>query len=324
MKKNLRISLTLILMLGGYSSARGSEIDNVEFKNRFEAYKTKQRELPSDARQNAVNFRFVFVGGLVTESSPFYLKENVQALEFAGVPSSQIHLLFPASERSIDDNARELSKHIPTLNPDKKTLILIEHSKGAAELLAATLMNPEITRNATEIFLIQGAFTGSGFIDHALGVGRPINPKVPWTELGCLNFVQQLGKIIPNEGLRSLRTRDARWYWKNILKIKSKEAKEASPKIHYIRSWMRAENSSPALRCITWYTETAYGRTDGVHVFDEQLIPGIGQDLMALENVDHADFMNTQPLSRRDVSFRRALMWTILESVAQGLSSQSP
>lgn len=302
------------------SPARTAPLDSFVFSSAYGAYLGNDLQLPPAVRAGAAQTRFILVAGFLNEGMPCYFQENVQALRDGGVPASQIHILFPESGRGIEDNVAPLARQILQLTDhDDKRLVLIGHSKGAVELLAAAVLTPELARRASTILLIQGAFGGSGIADFIQDVGRPMSPQIPWQHAVWLWTSKAAGSVLNqaiNPGFSSLRRDYARAYWTNLLTRHARDIREVSPKVYYIRSYVHPDHAAPILNCTGWYLHTAYGPNDGLVEYDDQYVVGIGRDLATLE-ADHAGLTSGMPISHVSERVRRALMWTILHTVVE-------
>ena len=97
--------------------------------------------LPADVAANAKTLQFLFVKGFGQERYPEYFDKNIEALEGQGVPADHFHKFGPDSQDSIHRNSFRVEKEILSLirsHPDQK-LVVVAHSKGAAETLVAIL-----------------------------------------------------------------------------------------------------------------------------------------------------------------------------------------
>jgi len=106
--------------------------------------------LPPDVRAAARRYRYVFVAGFLNEGMrAVYFSDNRRALADAGVDRGAVHVLYPGSGRSVEDNIAELGRTLPALaaaGPEK--LVVIGHSKGAVEALGFALGSPAFVRAA--------------------------------------------------------------------------------------------------------------------------------------------------------------------------------
>src|SRR5262245_59081069 len=145
------------------------------FRSWFERQVKAPTPLPAAATAAARQYRYVFVAGFLNEGFQIgYFNENRKALVSAGVAPDAIHVVFPRSGNGVEDNVTELRRSIPELaarGPQK--LVLVGHSKGAVEALALVAAEPAFVRARVQaVFLVQGAFGGSGIADYITGSGH--------------------------------------------------------------------------------------------------------------------------------------------------------
>src|SRR5690606_2158487 len=90
--------------------------------------------------QAAGEVHYVLVAGFLNEGAKGYFRPVKETLLRYGVPKDHIHLISPPSNRAIRDGAQWLDGELRRLpifssSEDDPSIVLIGHSKGAAESL---------------------------------------------------------------------------------------------------------------------------------------------------------------------------------------------
>lgn len=269
--------------------------------------------------RNSQRFHFVFVGGFLNEGLPGYFSDNSNALLDAGVSRDRIHFIFPNSDHSVEENYIDLKWQLRELREsfdDGEKLILIGHSKGASEVLASILtMSQWSARWIEQVYLIQGAFGGSGVADYIRGKGRPVDKSLPWYQRLLFKNLS-LAAVILNwrvaKGFESLETEAAKAFWRSHLQKYSRGVSRLTDRIFYITASTHPEQMSKTLKWSGWYLESSYGRSDGLVLEKDQLLPELGFPLLNLE-ADHTDLTVSRPVSDQSAKVRFALTQTILD-----------
>ena len=146
-----------------FAQSSFQEIWDQEEKNGFVA---------ADA-QFLANKHVIFVAGILNEFADIinsYFTDNINAVIALGATYSYIG---PSSALSIPENAALLYEEINKIAQEvQKPIILVGHSKGAAEILHALYTHPELILNQSieRALLIQPAIGGSPLADNASGI----------------------------------------------------------------------------------------------------------------------------------------------------------
>jgi len=294
----------------------------------FERQVAAADPLPQDVLAAARRYRYVFVAGFLNEAfRSGYFNENRDALLAAGVGADAIHVVFPRSADAVAETAGHLRQQIPALagaGPQK--LILIGHSKGAAELLAFALGNAAFVRARIEaIFLVQGAIGGSGVADYITDAGHPLDDEMPAAARVAFAVAARGGKLLDGQldrGFQSLTHRQAAALWARLVPRQS-----PSDRIFYVRGHRKPAEVSKILSLTATYLSTYYGDNDGLVEVEDQWIPGLGRVLATLE-ADHMALTVARPVSgdgpavRR--AFTRALLMQLAGALAPAAASSSP
>ena len=299
------------------------------FRTWFERQVTTPTPLPAEARNAARQYRYVFVAGFLNEGfQGRYFNENQKALLDEGVKPDAIHIIFPRSAAGVEETVVFLGRAIPALaarGPQK--LVLVGHSKGAVEVLAFVASAAAfVDAHVQAVFLVQGAFGGSGIADYITGSGRPIDQRLPMRARTQMILAARGGKMLAtfiNSGFQSLTHRRAADLWDRLIPPAragaSGSASRLPPtlagKIFYIRGQRAPEKVSGVLAATAPYLRTYYGENDGLVEVADQWIPGAGE-LIATLDADHCALVVARPISAQSFGTRRAFTRALLMQIA--------
>jgi hypothetical protein len=309
-----------LLFWGG--TAAGPSVTADEFQGWFEAASQGELRIPKPAVRRARGFQYVFVGGFRVGRMPGYFAQNADELRALGVPRRSIHFLYPSSRRTVEENCGAVREELLRIAGDgTERLVVIAHSRGACDALAFALNEPEFVRDRVEaLFLIQGAFGGTGLADYVLGEGEPMDAQMPQVHRWLARAIGALERLLLKRGRHGGlvgMTRDAsRAYWNDLLEAHADAVPLVGPKVYYIESRARPADLALFQRAMAWYLGAYYGPNDGVVAVDDQTIPGIGKSLGVLE-AGHADLTRRFPATRSKRRLRRALIRSIVMTVSR-------
>jgi len=313
----------------------------------FERQVAAPRPLPQHVLEAARRYRYVFVAGFLNEAfRAGYFNENRDALLEAGVGTDAIHVVFPRSADAVAETAERLRQEIPALAAaGAQKLILVGHSKGAAEVLAFALGNPAFVRARVEaIFLVQGAIGGSGVADYITDAGHPLDDEMPGPARVAFAVAARGGKLLDghlDRGFQSLTHREAAALWarlvpgaspseteeagvKSAAKARSKAwAGAPADRIFYVRSHRKPAEVSKILSLTATYLSTYYSDNDGLVEVEDQGMPGLGRVLATLE-ADHMALTVARPVSGDGPAVRRAFTQALLMQLAGALAPSAP
>lgn len=294
-----------------------------QFQGWFEAAERGRLRVPEEAARRARGFRYVFVGGFAGELMPGYFDQNVRELVALGVPPGSVHAVFPSSHRATAANVGALRaefRRLADLGPEP--LVIVGHSRGASEALAAALADPAfVAARVAGLFLVQGAFGGTGLADSVLGLGEPIDRRMPAPARGIARVMGRFERSVLargyHGGLPGLSRDAARDFWAEALRTHPGAAAVVGPKVFYVRSRVHPSRLKlrPFRKATGWYLETYYGPNDGVVAVEDQSLPGLGTCLGTFD-LGHADLTNKFPAGRRSRKYRRALVGGVVMALA--------
>jgi pimeloyl-ACP methyl ester carboxylesterase len=302
-----------------------------EFQGWFRTAAQRQLVIPRSVAQRARHYRYVFVGGFASERMPGYLRQSAQELRRHGVPPAAIHFIYPSSHRSLDDNSDDVRNQfgeVAALGTER--LVVIAHSRGANDTLAFALKHPSFSRDRVQaLFLVQGAFGGSGVADFVLGEGiemdRQLPPHLRLFAHVLVRIEEALMRRGLHEGLYGLTRSESRGFWERMRQDHAAAIPIVGPKVFYITSQVRPTRLRLFRRALAAYLQTYYGPNDGLVALDGQTLPWLGTNLGTFA-VSHTDLTHRFPATRAPRRLRRALIDSILvavgrsESVREGLT----
>jgi pimeloyl-ACP methyl ester carboxylesterase len=306
----------------------GPVIPAAQFRAYFEAARAGRLEIPQKVLDEALRYRYVFVGGFHNERLPGYFVQNAKELRAQGISKQAIHFIYPSSQETVAGNARavrEQFEDIAAQGPEK--LVVIAHSRGACDALAFALQNPEfITEHVHALFLVQGAFGGSPIADYVVGEGPPIDRRMPighrvvaHSLANIEGFLLDRGK---HGGLTSLTREASLSFWKDILKESSAAIPIVSPRTFYITSQIPPSGHRFFQRPIATYLEIHYGENDGIVALEDQSIGGLGTVLAVLD-AGHTDLTNKFPSGRAATNMRKAVVDAIIMGIGEEKALES-
>ncbi len=277
--------------------------------------------IPGRVERRARDFRYVFVGGFASEGVLGYFAQSRHELRLAGVPTGSIHTIFPSSHLSADANGETVrADFLRFAASGPEPLVIIGHSRGACDTLAFALNNEAFVRDRVRaIFLVQGAFGGTGAADYMMGEGSLMDHRMPW-RLRLLayavgrfeRFMLHRGK---HGGLAGLTRSGSKQYWAQALATHAGAIGIVGPKTFYVTSHIDPSRLGPFHRAIGVYLHTYYGPNDGMVALRDQTLPGLGTCLAVLD-AGHTDLTHRFPSTLAPRRYRRALIQSILMTVA--------
>ncbi len=320
------VLLGVALLLGG--SAEPPSVTAGEFQGWFKKAARGDLAIPGPIAKRAKHFRYVFIGGIRIGRMPGYFTQNADELRSLGVPRRSIHFIYPDSRKTVEENREKVRDEILRIAGDRpERLVVIAHSRGACDALTFALHEPEFVRDHVEaIFLIQGAFGGTGLADYVLGEGEPMDDQMSrghrYLAQGigaCVRYLVKHGKY---GGLNGL-TRDAsRAYWSHALEAHSDAIPVVGPKVFYVEAAVQPSHLRLFMRAMAWYLGAYYGPNDGVVAVKDQSIPGLGTSLGVLE-AGHADLTRRFPSAHAGRRCRRALIRSIVMAIGRSGSTST-
>jgi len=287
---------------------------------------------PTEAEQAyATQFQYVFVAGILNEIIGGYLVENSRALQRMGVDKSDIHIINPPSDKSVEDNSIWLMGKLKEIVlGSSKPVVIIGHSKGCAESLLAAVQNLDFTKeHVRALVLIQGALLGSPITeDLADSKGLPEPPGTTnrqWTKIYELTKTSTRTGLqgMLKRGLGSIRRDESIARWKRIEATHPGALQALSDRIFYLRTHKDVQDLTLVLKMTGHWLHAHYGRSDGMMLIDDQRLEGIGRDMLIMSGADHSDLTVSAMTSTRPSSWRSAAMALIVRELHRDATTAS-
>lgn len=297
-------------------------IEPAAFQSWFETASSGQLRVPAAAARRAQGYRYVFVGGFGNERMPGYFAQPARELESRGVPRRAIHFIFPSSHRSFDANCDGMeAQFLEVAAQGSEPLVVIAPSRGASDALAFALRNPAFVRDHVHaLFLVQGAFGGTGAADYVVGEGTPMDRQMP---LGLRVLAQVIVRFEryalrqgKHDGLAGLTTDDSSRFWERMRDAHAEAIPVVGPKTFYITSRVEPKRLGLFQRAVATYLRTYYGPNDGLVVLEDQSVNGLGTKLGVLD-AGHTALTHRFPATHAPRRLRRALIDSIVMAVGQ-------
>ena len=297
-------------------------VSATDFHLWFDAARIGELTIPTRIERKASRLRYVFVGGFGGERPGNYFTENARELRRHSVPKRMIHYIFPSSDKSVDENVAEVRKYLFEIDRDgPERLVLIAHSRGACDVLAFALQEPDfIEQHVAAIFLIQGPFGGTALADYIHGTGpvldRRLKPRhrIITYLLGRLErFRLRQGR---HGGLADLVRDESRQFWSRMLQQHSAAVPIVSPRTFFIQSKAAPWQLAWLRRALGWFLTTYDGSNDGAVAVTDQCLPGIGTSL-GVYHCGHGELTRRTRVGRSARRLPRALIQSIIMAVGQ-------
>lgn len=299
------------------------EICPTDFTKWFQAAADGALVVSPGVESRAQTFRYVFVGGFGSERLNGYFAECARTLKSHGVSADSIHGIFPDSQRSLEGNrdaVRNAFAKITTSGPER--LVIIAHSRGACDALAFALRDPEFVKKYVHaMFLVQGAFGGSGLADFLMGEGSAMDRQLPLRYRVAAGLAGGVGRVVlrpaRHEGVAALTREDSEEFWQDVCERHADAIPVVGPKTFYITSQIAPSRLRLFPRAVAEYLETYYGPNDGVVLLKDQTLPGLGT-LLGIVEAGHGDLTHHTKTTRSSRRLRVALVQSILMAVGGG------
>jgi pimeloyl-ACP methyl ester carboxylesterase len=309
-------SFILIFALASPVGAK-APLTSKDFSQWFESTETN---LFSDAELSSLrNFHYVFVKGFLNESVPGYFSDSIEYLKRHKIEDASITLIGGSSKNTTEVGAADLLATLKQLAvKTTRPLVVIAHSKGAAEALAVALAHPQFaSAKLKALFLIQGAIGGSYVADYVHREGI-----TPDQSMGLLHYYKFLTlrstasvlNPLVGPGLLALTTAKSKSLFHGLLQAHSEATKLVGEQIFYITTHQNTDSTTPALQCTAAYLNRYYGPSDGLVLEKDASLPEVGSVLLSTEG-DHSDLCVSSPLSTKPKALRNALTYAILKAV---------
>lgn len=292
MKKRLASNTTLISLLLLFTSTFAWADLNATFQAELSLSKNKGHiaSLKNQFSNTLSKKHVVYVSGFLHEVLPFQFIKNKEALKELGVQA--FTEIYPSSHQSASENARVLSETMLGLFSKGNNkgegkglpIIIIAHSKGAAESLLMAIQYPGLVTSG----IIEKVVTIQAGISTPLAELADIGQQVCGPKLSPCGFVRNVFK----DGLESLREKNSSLMFSQSIKNlqQSGHFHAVSKAIFYVRSSQTVVTGLAPSLVGTYKYLNKFGQNDGVINVEKQKLDGLGNDL-GIISADHADLV---------------------------------
>lgn len=255
----------------------------------------------------------LFVKGILNELAELiscYYRSNIKVVDGLGMASYQIK--GPSSWNAVSENSGEIADEVQKIyNQTGRPVVLIAHSKGAAESLYAFLTQPQMAAQIEKLVLIQGAIGGSPIAgDHLnwrlAAMSFFLNPAPE-----SLFYWPGLFSLVPIEAEKNFAFA--------LDRLDEEQKREIAKKVYYVRSDEDAKQVGLGVKIVLKTVGKSLKsalENDGLVQVSSQFLPGLGQDLGVIHHVDHLGFtisgFNSKTDEERE-AFTRALFSKVYE-----------
>ncbi|OFZ05527.1 MAG: hypothetical protein A2X97_11690 [Bdellovibrionales bacterium GWA1_52_35] len=311
LKDQFRSKIVLLAILVFFDLGMFASLRADSFEEAFRAQMAAGNPPVADLVSRGIELRtkkIVFVAGVLNEVARSNFNDSRRVLKKQyGVQDSTV--IFPKSFISISDNSEALYKQFLWLHfVSGKPLVILAHSKGAAETVLALLRHPDLLRDGVveKVYALQGALNGSYIAD-------VINGKGNWKYWSTFVSTRM-------PGLLNLGTENARKVIGGaIAEASAEERAVINGRLFFIRSVENPWQSIFYMVGTNLYLTKNYGENDGVLLSQDQLLPELGTDLGVVHDIDHTDFVMSFPhsgaLRRTRTAFTHTWIRYILDEV---------
>ncbi len=220
---------------------------------------------------------------------PGYFAANIAELRTLGIPRDQIHVISPSSRRTNEANAAEVrARFLEIAREGPERLVVIAHSRGASDALAFALENPKFVKDHIRaLFLVQGAFGGSGLAGYVTGSGEPMDRRMKLRHRIVAGLVGRLARVFAGaekrEIMEGMSPEASSAFWAKALDKDVATLAEVGSKVFYVRSSLPPARQRAIRRAMAWYLLAYHGPNDGVVALEDQSLPGFGTVIANLE-----------------------------------------
>lgn len=314
----------LAISITGLSDAPSLTPD--EFRSWFDASMNKKLSISPSISAEAARYRYVFVGGLRGEGMHEEFGSSSRDLRACGVPKRSIHVLFPSSHKTVEQNADTFRSELHKIaEAGPEPLVVIAHSRGACDILVFALKDPSFVQERVRaMFLVQGPFGGSGLADYVMGEGPPVDSQMTrvYRTIARMigGFERYLMKKGRHGGIADLTRESSRRFWGTAVACHPEAVSMISPKVFYIEAETEPSRLKLLMRSTATYLHLHYGPNDGVVARGDQTVDGVGTSL-GVYDAGHSDLTRRSPGSRQGKKTRKAIIDSIVMAVGQSAAS---
>jgi len=269
---------------------------------------------PVDLRPSKNPYVIGLVPGIAWQCVRYWLDNDNSGTVHVKSQGYDVRLFEVDGLSGSQNNAQQIKNHVMNLSEQEKhrPIILIGYSKGAADVLQAVTMHPELRERVVAVISVAGAVGGS-----------PLANAARQSHLNLLSYIPMSGcEMGDNKAIESLHTENRqRWLAENPL--------PGNIRYYSVISYPESDRISFGLKPSHGKLSEFDSRNDGQLIFYHQLIPA--STLLAFVNADH--WAMSIPVARQKlfnrISFankneypREVLLEAILRFVEEDLNGQ--
>jgi hypothetical protein len=237
---------------------------------------------------------FLLIRGFLTDAlarAGVMMEDQLHAIASLGCPVRKIQAPFD-SENAPAVNAVEIAREVTAA---RRPLILVTHSKGSVDTLAALVNHPQIRERVAGWVSIQGAVQGSPVADFLVGEPAGGANLADAAKRAALTTI--FGQVFQGSlaALDALRTRDR----VDDLRRNSTQIQAIVGRIPTVAFGSAAPTSRSALRNVTDPFFHGEPDNDGLVSVQRSVIPG-ARIVHDLDGPDHGDAVTRVPGQNRD------------------------
>lgn len=282
-------------------------------ENSLKTVGQEAKNIPQVVNLEPSNNQYIIglVPGIAWQCVRNWLKNDNSGPQHALTQGFDVRLFDVDGLSGSQNNAQQIKNHVTEL-PDQVNnhpIILIGYSKGAADVLHAVSMYPELQKRVVAVVSVAGAIGGSSLANNA-----------SQSHLNLLSYIPMSGCEIGDEkAIESLHTETRKeWLENNPL----------PESIHYysVIAFPDAKHISIGLKTSYHKLADVDPRNDGQLIFYDQLIPD--STLLAFVNADHwamsvpvarQSYLNRISFANKNEYPREVLLEAILRFIDEDL-----
>ncbi len=236
---------------------------SARFKELLQANRTGKEILPGSAQE----YSYLLVPGLLADHYPGYLTNTGDVLREQGL---KVHVAKVQTQATVKENAKIIRDALLEACKSGKQVVMIGHSKGAVDAMAALSLYPEIRHRVRSMISMQGAYGGSIIASDLLD-SKVLAP-------------------VARKGLTTVFGGDDTSLTDVTYSARQKFLKEHPypPDIDTVSLVTSRFDPKSILSPLEAYVKTRYGLdNDGILTVEDQIVPG--SRVVKLDGVDHAE-----------------------------------
>ena len=290
----------------------------MKFSADFDAYRSNW-EKRAEEKKKLDQYEIILVAGWGNEyfKKSYYSDFAAELVEEFKVPPSQIHRIFPKSDKSISENAEVLYKEIKDAqkNGDHK-IILLGHSMGGGVILRTLFAHPDLLKGdrLEKIVTVQSPLKGTPTASFFHKVENVVQDAEIQAD-SVLNYINRADKRDsrrldrrPTGASSMMADQTHTIVTEGLSQLSDDERAAIDNRLFYVRTYSKANRTKLGHWIIS-------GLNDGTVPFNSQHIRAIGKELAVLPDIGHTDLFLTGMKSDLKPDDRKAFSRTLIEQI---------